>query len=196
MTNTDSISPKAHAILDAAETHMRRGGFDAVSFRDLATEVGIKSASVHYHFPQKGDLGEALVHRYTARVLEFLGDPAALKMSTATERLMQLYTTALLEGDSVCLCCILGAEAQTLPEAVTKAVQIYFSSIINWLTEAYSNTAAGQDHSPLAAYVVSALQGAMTLAIATGNHTHFRTTTEMIELHVRTEETKLNLFGR
>ena len=32
---------------------MRRGGFHGFSFRDLAADVGIKSASVHYHFPIK-----------------------------------------------------------------------------------------------------------------------------------------------
>jgi len=36
-------------------------GFTAMSFRDLACDVAIKSASMDYHFPTKHDLGEALV---------------------------------------------------------------------------------------------------------------------------------------
>ena len=57
------------ALLNAAERRVRRSGYNAVSFRDLADDVGIKSASVHYHFPQKADLGVALVERYARRVL-------------------------------------------------------------------------------------------------------------------------------
>jgi TetR/AcrR family transcriptional repressor of nem operon len=59
-------------ILDAAEKRVRGAGFSAMSFRDLASDVGIKSASVHYHFPTKPDLGEALVDRYTSQFKEHL----------------------------------------------------------------------------------------------------------------------------
>ena len=44
---------------------MRDAGVVTMSFRDLAGDVGIKSACVHYHFPTKSDLGEALVDRYS-----------------------------------------------------------------------------------------------------------------------------------
>ena len=37
-------------ILDTAEQRMRDVGYHSVSFRDLADDLGIKSASVHYHF--------------------------------------------------------------------------------------------------------------------------------------------------
>jgi len=56
---------------------MRAGGFHACSFREIATDVGIKSASVHHHFPAKADLGAALVARYTARVLAMFVEFAA-----------------------------------------------------------------------------------------------------------------------
>lgn len=46
------MSKKA-ALLQAAENKVRLGGYSNFSFRELATEIGIKSASVHYHFPAK-----------------------------------------------------------------------------------------------------------------------------------------------
>jgi TetR/AcrR family transcriptional repressor of nem operon len=33
--------------MDLAESHMRHAGYGGFSFRDLAAEIGIKSASVH-----------------------------------------------------------------------------------------------------------------------------------------------------
>ncbi len=58
---------KAEQILDAAERMARTGGYNAFSFREIAKEVGIKAASVHYHFPGKQDLGAAIAKRYTDR---------------------------------------------------------------------------------------------------------------------------------
>jgi TetR/AcrR family transcriptional regulator, transcriptional repressor for nem operon len=52
------------AILSSAEARMGRDGFHGFSFRDLAADVGIKSASVHYHFPTKADLGVRLMRNY------------------------------------------------------------------------------------------------------------------------------------
>jgi len=63
---TDTLSMRER-ILSAAEKRVRTVGFNAVSFRDLANDVGVKSSSVHYHFPQKEDLGEQLVKRYSER---------------------------------------------------------------------------------------------------------------------------------
>jgi AcrR family transcriptional regulator len=53
------------AILNAAEARMRLGGFNGFSFRDIAADVGVKSSSVHYHFPTKETLAAAVIHRYT-----------------------------------------------------------------------------------------------------------------------------------
>ncbi len=41
-------------IVDAAERRMQRGGFGGFSFREIAADVGIKSSSVHHHFPDEG----------------------------------------------------------------------------------------------------------------------------------------------
>ncbi len=178
-----TYSPKANEILDAAEKHMRTGGFDAVSFRDLATEVGMKSASVHYHFPQKTDLGEAVVHRYTQKILDFLGDPHADNSHdtfTKIERLILVYKTALTDGDAVCLCCMLGSEARYLPEPVAAEVENFFSAIKGWAETALSVENGVGNPSTMASFAISCLQGAMTQAIATNNTEHFTVAADLL----------------
>lgn len=64
---------KKEQLLDIAEGMIRLGGYNSVSFRTLAEMAGIKSASVHYHFPTKEDLGSALAERYTDKFLSALG---------------------------------------------------------------------------------------------------------------------------
>ena len=51
---------------------MRAVGYNAVSFRDLADDLKVKNASIHYHFRKKADLGVELVERYTERFEERL----------------------------------------------------------------------------------------------------------------------------
>src|SRR5262249_60601726 len=65
-----SVAPKPELttrerVLDVAERLAQTRGFNGFSYADIAAEVGITTASLHYHFPAKADLGRALVERYT-----------------------------------------------------------------------------------------------------------------------------------
>ncbi|GCD57345.1 hypothetical protein NBRC3222_2682 [Acetobacter pasteurianus NBRC 3222] len=52
------------AILAAARKAAQTRGYNGLNFRELAKEVGIKPASIYYHFPSKADLGMAVARRY------------------------------------------------------------------------------------------------------------------------------------
>lgn len=184
--DTPTYTGTAADILDAAENRMRSGGYDAVSFRDLATEVGIKSASVHYHFPQKADLGEAVVRRYTDRILAALAasDDPADSVTDRIARLCQVYRSAVLGDGMVCLCCVLGAETLDLPAPVADAVGDYFTRLLAWTETALGNRgddAPGTDRpGPSAAQINASLQGAMILALATRQPALFEETADGI----------------
>src|SRR5580704_1896558 len=62
----------ATAILDIAERLVQRRGFNGFSYADIAADLGITKASLHYHFAGKAELGEALIERYSARFTEAL----------------------------------------------------------------------------------------------------------------------------
>ena len=169
--NPSTLNPRATEILDVAEQRMRMGGFDAVSYRDLAAAVGIKSASVHYHFPQKADLGSAVVTRYAQRCADVLGRPDDATESAAQrlDRLCAMYRSALLDANAVCLCCVLGAEARDIPEPVAEAVRGFFDLLLRW-----TRTALRSAEAPVSAEeVISGLQGAMVLAVALDQPTLF-----------------------
>jgi pimeloyl-ACP methyl ester carboxylesterase len=51
-------------IMAAARLTAQDRGYSGLSFRDLAKDVGIKSASIQHYFPTKGELGGALAERY------------------------------------------------------------------------------------------------------------------------------------
>ncbi len=147
-------------ILDAAEARARCGGYNAFSFRDLAADVGVKSASVHYHFPTKQDLAETLARRYAERARERLGDPAELTPDEAVQRVTALFRDALTREDRMCLCGLFGAERDILPPAVEAAVASFFRLILDYLRIAFA--AGPTSESPEA--VLARLEGALIVA--------------------------------
>ena len=54
-------------ILDVAERLVQVHGFNGFSYADIAADLQITKAALHYHFPGKAELGEALIVRYAER---------------------------------------------------------------------------------------------------------------------------------
>lgn len=162
----------AERILDVAETAIRRGGFDAASFRDIAEAVGIRSASVHYHFPTKADLGRAAMARYRARMVAALGAPDDPGESPRRRiaRLAAAYRAAMGDGASICLGCALGAETAVLPAPVRAEVTGFYTVVLGWTARALGDPAPGR-LAPES--VIATLQGASVLAVALGDPARF-----------------------
>jgi TetR/AcrR family transcriptional repressor of nem operon len=122
-------------IMAAARKMVQARGYNALSFRDLADSVGIKSASVHYHFPTKGDLGAALAQRYTedgmAYLAGMLADGAGYRECLA--RYVTIFRQALEDGNRMCLCGIMAAENEDLPAAVRAEVAAFTNANVAWL---------------------------------------------------------------
>ena len=58
------MSDKRDELESVAIEEVQRAGLNTLSFRTLADRVGIKSSSVHYYFPEKGNLASAIIERY------------------------------------------------------------------------------------------------------------------------------------
>src|SRR6185369_4080497 len=72
-------SDTANRILDVAERLAQTRGFNGFSYADIATELDVTKASLHYHFPSKAALGRALIARYHdvfAKLLTDIDDSA------------------------------------------------------------------------------------------------------------------------
>ena len=165
---------KKEALLKAAENKVRLGGYDNFSFRELAAEVGIKSASVHYHFPTKADLGAELAHQYTDSFLAALGDPVSIHAEgkDPIKAYTQLFRNALINDDQMCLCGLLGAQGESLPDKVRTEVKRFFSENLIWLRKAHTVNGA-VDPAQAAITTISLLEGAMMISKALNDHSHF-----------------------
>jgi TetR/AcrR family transcriptional regulator, transcriptional repressor for nem operon len=166
------------AILDSAEARMRVGGFHVCSFRAIATDVGIKSASVHHHFPTKQDLGAALVARYTARVLAVFGDPEDDRsLARKLEDVHVLFRASLARGDGMCLCGGFATETPSLPPPVASGTRLFFAACNDWLRRAFACADVPRPEQK-ALQVTALLQGAMLQALSLGDVSAFDEATE------------------
>ena len=153
-------------ILNSAEKRMRKGGFHACSFREIADDVGIKSASVHYHFKTKAALAASLVARYEAKVLGAIGDPEdGRELAAKLAAMRAAFRWGLKRGDGMCLGGVLASETRSLPSPVGVATRHYFDACNDWLARAFAHARVTEPRRR-ALQLTALLQGAMLLAIA------------------------------
>ena len=175
-------SPTATQLLDAAQEMVQTRGYNAFSYRDLAERVGIRTASIHYHFPAKSDLGNALLERYREAVGSALGRILE-EHADAPDRL-RAYA-ALLEGvltcgDRVCLGGMLASDFATLPDEMQRGVTRFIQEHERWLTEVLeqgraSGTLRFQGPAGEAATAFfGGLEGAMLVARSCGDLERYR----------------------
>lgn len=122
-------------IMQAAQAVVQARGYNALSFRELAKEVGIKSASIHYYFPTKGDLGAALARRYKDTAVGYFETLIAARrpIPETFARYVAVFRAALQNDNRMCLYGVMAAEYGDLPEAVRLEVDAFSRANVEWL---------------------------------------------------------------
>lgn len=134
------MAATAERILDVAQRLAQVRGFNGFSYADIAAELRIRNASVHYHFPSKNDLGRRLVARYREAFLERLAE-IDRSHADARRRLRAyaaLWSGVARDGDRLCLCGMMAAESATLPKAVRAELRAFFDANEAWLVRVLS----------------------------------------------------------
>jgi TetR/AcrR family transcriptional regulator, transcriptional repressor for nem operon len=178
---TVSDSDTRSQLLEVALELVQMRGYNAFSFQDLAKRVGIKTASIHYYFRTKGDLGLMLVKRHRQVFAEAFADIDA-KVPDPWERLRRyagLFRATLENGHRMCLAGMLAIEHQTLPPDLVGEVQGLFEDNERWLAHALkAGRKAGvlrfdRPAAEVARTLFAALEGAMLSACAFGDFDRF-----------------------
>lgn len=180
---TAATTDTRQEIMSISKRMVQARGYNALSFREVAKEVGIKSASVHYYFPTKGDLAAALARRYTDEGGAYLN--GLLVVSQDREFLMQnyirIFRSALVDDNRMCLCAIMAAEHHDLPDEVRAEIDRFTEVNVRWLVKVLSLRAPAGDTDALkrkARAIYAAMGGAQLLARGCGDIAAFDQTVE------------------
>jgi TetR/AcrR family transcriptional regulator, transcriptional repressor for nem operon len=171
-------SETAEQILDLAETLIQTRGYSAFSYQDIADSLGIRKASIHYHFASKAELGVAVVDRYIERFGAGLVAIAADDKQSSMAMLdfyVQPYLQFASTPDRVCLSGALAGEMMALPPEVRERVDHFFKTHQVWLTKILKRGVARGEFRlaapapKLARFIFGALQGALLVKRTTGD---------------------------
>lgn len=123
-------------IVDRASELMMQHGFDGFSYRDISTDLGVKNAAVHYHFPSKIDLVKALIEdqheTLRGKTSEFMAYGGS-----ARDQLEGLFCFTMEQcqcGRPVCMVGALAVNYDDFPDEVKKANDRFMRDTRDWMT--------------------------------------------------------------
>ncbi len=177
MRQFSDITPAASRVVDAAEALIALHGYNGFSYDDIARAIGIKKPSIHHHFATKSELVRIVVQRYAHRFGAALAalDAAHADAPARLSAYAALFAHTYRRDRRLCVCGILGAEAESLAPDVCLEVGAFFQMNLDWLAR---SIAQGQRDATLTARLTPAehattllavLQGAMLLGRGLGN---------------------------
>lgn len=181
------------ALMDFAERAVRARGFDGFSYADLAEAIGIRKASIHYHFPTKSNLSENLMVRYHEMV-ERTCARIDVEHATASARLSALidfYRSALNDGETLCLCVAFIGSRESLSDAMIAKITEFRGMVVGWLVRTFD--LGGKDHSIAsvadpqheARAILALLEGAHLAARADQNVVVFDQAMELLKARLK-----------
>jgi TetR/AcrR family transcriptional repressor of nem operon len=180
MKNQPSTSPSSSdKILFAATRIAQAHGFGGLNMRALADDLGIKAASLYYHFASKADLAAAVARRYwedSAATLEaFLIETPA--PAECLRRYPNTFRKSLESDNRICLCSFMTAEYDDLPEGVRVEMQTFTEVNVAWLKRVIVAGAmvGAQDAENRARAIFAAVSGAQLMARGRSDITLFDT---------------------
>ncbi|MEE9493228.1 MAG: TetR/AcrR family transcriptional regulator [Gammaproteobacteria bacterium] len=159
-------------LLQTAREQIQRKGYNGFSYADLANAVGIRKASIHHHFPTKENLGTAVAVQYRHDFMSALQSIESSKQNYVKKlkAYIQLFRQTLEQDHKVCLCIMLAANHDSLPDTVRAEVKGFFQENEKWLTQLLLQGKKAGDFefkakaTEIAKSILSALEGAMVIA--------------------------------
>ncbi len=175
------LTPAATAILDVSEQLAQTRGYNGFSYADVAAQLRVTKASLHYHFPSKAHLGAALIERYQRTFGAALDaiDGEVEEPGDKLRRYVDLYDS-VLRSDRMCLCGMLAAEYATLPAPMQERLTTFFDANERWLTAVLQSGVQRRTFvfteppNARARVLLGALEGAMLVARSYGDPDRFR----------------------
>ncbi|MEM7010843.1 MAG: TetR/AcrR family transcriptional regulator [Verrucomicrobiota bacterium] len=134
-------------ILDAAQSLVEERGLNAVSFQDLANEVGLKKPSLFHHFANKDALAAALLERCQSSFGERYAEVLAREIS-APEKLHEvarLFDEGL-KKQQLCLLGALGSDCATFSPELAAELRKTADRIVDHYAQAFKQ---GRDEGSL-----------------------------------------------
>lgn len=182
-------------ILNSAQRLIQQSGANAFSYADVASEVGIRKASLHHHYATKMDLIKALIERYSQQAEAFFV-LVNHESKTADKKLMDYFDLYkdTLDMNKVCLGGMLSAESLSLDDKIAPLLMKFFNGHMTWLTsilrdgEREGVFILRDTPKAYAGMIISTLQGALMVSRGLQEKTFFSQSVNNLLLFIMAKE--------
>lgn len=129
------MSVTREKILELGESLIRTKGYNAFSYQDISSEMGIKNAAVHYYYPSKKNLVTSIVRTNIQRFEEMVGNMQSRSFDEwqQLESFLKIYIKSNREGKK-CLVGSLSPDFETLDDVAKAELNRMMKMILSWLS--------------------------------------------------------------
>lgn len=120
-------------IIQLADKFIREKGYNAFSFYDISKEVGIKTASIHYHFPFKSNLGVAVIEQHMKELQHLIEKYKDKSPIEKLDKFLLIYTQ-IKQENKVCLVGSLSTDLNTVDEDIKVKLKTFASMMLDWVS--------------------------------------------------------------
>ncbi len=122
--------------MELGESLIRTKGYNAFSYQDISSELGIKNAAIHYYFPSKENLGTSIVKTNIQRFEEMIDNMHSRRFDEwkQLESFVKIYIKSHREQKK-CLVGSLSPDYNTLNETTKAELKRMIDMIVSWLAD-------------------------------------------------------------
>jgi AcrR family transcriptional regulator len=134
------MSDTKEKIVELGEHLIRMVGYNAFSYYDISSSLGIKNAAIHYHYPTKEKLGENIIRESYQRFRLFEADLERRQLNELEKlkAFFSIYTESMKQA-KVCLVGSLGPDFHTLGTIMQEELKRMAEEIHYWVSDVLEN---------------------------------------------------------
>ncbi|MEK9845101.1 TetR/AcrR family transcriptional regulator [Thalassospira sp.] len=156
-------------IIETADRLFYQQGFEATSFADIASAVGISRGNFYHHFKTKDDILDAVINQRLANTEQML-DHWEVTGNDPAERIRSFIHILIVNGEKIrkfgCPVGTLSSELAKLNHSAQSDAAGLFTLFRTWLGRQFSALGFGAKSDGLAMHILGRSQGVATLANA------------------------------
>lgn len=179
-TKQDLKNTTREQALDLGRHYLQTRGFNAFSFQLIADELGIRKASLHYHFASKEDMGIALIEDYENSYKKAIEKMTNLNASEKLAQMFQNFCKMSQDQKKVCPLGVLAVDFNTLPKGMQDRILRFHKFQKNWLIDVLAEGVRQKlfkkdlDLKTTADLIITTIQGGLQMARLRGESTSFK----------------------
>jgi TetR/AcrR family transcriptional regulator, transcriptional repressor for nem operon len=125
------MTPTRDQIIELADQLIRKNGFNGFSYTDISIIMDIRNAAIHYHFPSKSDLGEAVLAAEIAKIATERRDSRDLPGDAQLKKLVTTFYQHCGRGQ-LCLNGALTPDYYTFTPSMQEGVKRMCADTLDW----------------------------------------------------------------